>query len=299
MRLFFTKMQGLGNDYIYINEFDSRMSKIAAWPSDRKGRLAIMMSRRHTGIGADGLIFIQPSETAAFRMEMYNADGSRGAMCGNGIRCAARYAYDHGIIGDTSFQAETDSGMKSIYIRKDAGDQYVQSVRVDMGEMVNLGEQRVLLKALDGFTGGRYPVQYVSAGNRHCIFFVENVETFSLHQAAEVINHLPGNEDGVNVEAAAVEKIAATGEKYIKMRVIERGSGETMACGTGACAATAAAVWQGYCRYDENVEVRQPGGTLTTAYLADGRMMMEGPAEYVFEGTFDISFDLWQKIFEY
>lgn len=291
MRLFFTKMHGLGNDYIYINgfdSFDSRMSKIAAWSSDRKGRLAIVMSRRHTGIGADGLIFIQPSETAAFRMEMYNADGSRGAMCGNGIRCAARYAYDHGIIGEASFQAETDSGMKSIYIRKDAGDQYVQSVRVDMGEMVNLGEQRIYLDKEKGLLGGRFPVQYVSAGNRHCIFFVENVETFPLHQAAEIIRHLPGNEDGVNVEAAAVEKIAVTGEKYIKMRVVERGSGETLACGTGACAVTAAAVWQGYCRYDENVEVRQPGGTLITAYLADGRMMMEGPAEYVFEGIFEV-----------
>ena len=103
-----------------------------------------------------------------------------------------------------------------------------------------------------------------------------------------MIHTLPGNEDGVNVEAAAVEKIAVTGEKYIKMRVVERGSGETMACGTGACAVTAAAVWQGYCRYDENVEVRQPGGILTTVYLADGRMLMEGPTEYVFEGYFDI-----------
>ena len=291
MHLFFTKMHGLGNDYLYIDGFDSRMSKIASLPEDRKQQLAIRMSRRHTGIGADGLIFIQPSEKAAFRMEMYNADGSRGAMCGNGIRCAARYAFDHGIIEEKDFRVETDSGIKSIYIRKDDGNQYVQSVRVDMGGMVNLGEQRVILEAqeeLTDFTGCRFPVQYVSAGNRHCIFFVENVETFPLHQAAEIIRHLPGNEDGVNVEAAAVEKIAVTGEKYIKMRVVERGSGETMACGTGACAVTAAAVWQGYCRYDENVEVRQPGGTLTTAYLADGRMMMEGPAEYVFEGDYDV-----------
>ena len=292
MRLFFTKMHGLGNDYIYMDGFDSRMSKIAAWPSERKGQLAIVMSRRHTGIGADGLIFIRPSKEAAFRMEMYNADGSKGAMCGNGIRCAARYAFDHGIIENQSFQVQTDSGIKSIYIRKENETDNVISVRVDMGAMVNLGEQRVILKAqeeLTDFTGSRFPVQYVSAGNRHCIFFVENVETFPLHQAAEIINHLSGNEDGVNVEAAAVEKIAATGEKYIRMRVVERGSGETMACGTGACAVTAAAVWQGYCRYDENIEVRQPGGTLTTAYLADGRMMMEGPAEYVFEGVFEIS----------
>lgn len=166
---------------------------------------------------------------------MYNADGSRGAMCGNGIRCAARYAYDHGISTNQSFQVQTDSGIRSVYIRKTDEGEHITSVRVDMGVMANLGEQRVLLKAKEewtDFTGGSFPVQYVSAGNRHCIFFVENVEAFPLKKAAELIHTLPGNEDGVNVEAAAVEKIAVTGEKYIKMRVVERGSGETMACGT-------------------------------------------------------------------
>jgi len=288
MRVFFTKMHGLGNDYIYIDGWDRRMSEILLLSEEKKRQLAIRMSRRHTGIGADGLIFILPSEKAAFRMEMYNADGSRGAMCGNGIRCAARYAFDHRISKNQEFEVETDSGMKSIYIRTLSESNDAASVRVDMGEMMNLGEQRVSLERKEDFVGGRFPVQYVSAGNRHCILFVENAETFPLHQAAERINQLPGNEDGVNVEAAAVEKIAASGEKYIKMRVVERGSGETMACGTGACAVTAAAVWQGYCRYDENIEIRQSGGILTTSYLADGRMMMEGPAEYVFEGTFEV-----------
>ena len=141
MRLFFTKMHGLGNDYIYMDGFDSRMSKPAAWPLEQKGQLAVMMSRRHTGIGADGLIFIQPSEEAAFRMEMYNADGSRGAMCGNGIRCAARYAYDHGISTNQSFQVQTDSGIRSVYIRKTDEGEHITSVRVDMGVMANLGEQ--------------------------------------------------------------------------------------------------------------------------------------------------------------
>lgn len=288
MRIFFTKMQGLGNDYIYIDGFDRRMSEILSLSEDRKQQLAVKTSRRHTGIGADGLIFILPSEKAVFKMKMYNADGSRGAMCGNGIRCAARYVFDHGISEKKDFEAETDSGMKSVYIRTVSGRNDVESVRVDMGEMVDLGEQRVFLERNKDFRGGRFPIQYVSAGNRHCIFFVEDVETFPLYQAAERINQLPGNEEGVNVEAAAVEKISASGEKYIKMRVVERGSGETMACGTGACAVTAAAVRQGYCRYDENIEIRQPGGILTTAYLADGRMMMEGPAEYVFEGVFEI-----------
>lgn len=150
--------------------FDSRMSKPAAWSSEQKGRLAVVMSRRHTGIGADGLIFIQPSEEAVFRMEMYNADGSRGAMCGNGIRCAARYAYDHGISTNQSFQVQTDSGIRSVYIRKTDEGEHITSVQVDMGVMANLGEQRVLLKAKEewtDFTGGSFPVQYVSAGNRH------------------------------------------------------------------------------------------------------------------------------------
>ena len=138
MRLFFTKMHGLGNDYIYMDGFDSRMSKPAAWSSEQKGRLAVVMSRRHTGIGADGLIFIQPSEEAAFRMEMYNADGSRGAMCGNGIRCAARYAYDHGISTNQSFQVQTDSGIRSVYIRKTDEGEHITSVRVDMGVMADM-----------------------------------------------------------------------------------------------------------------------------------------------------------------
>mgnify|MGYP000272780872 FL=1 len=152
MRLFFTKMHGLGNDYIYMDGFDSRMSKPAAWSSEQKGRLAVVMSRRHTGIGADGLIFIQPSEEAVFRMEMYNADGSRGAMCGNGIRCAARYAYDHGISTNQSFQVLTDSGIRSVYIRKTDEGEHITSVQVDMGVMANLGEQRVLLKAKEEWT---------------------------------------------------------------------------------------------------------------------------------------------------
>lgn len=286
MRLYFTKMHGLGNDYIYMDGFDKRMSNLLSLSEEEKGQLAVKMSRRHTGIGADGLIFIWPSRQAAFRMEMYNADGSRGAMCGNGIRCAARYAYDRKIVLSESFQVATDSGLKQVDIRKSSEGSI--AVRVDMGVVENLGEQMLKLEGI-GKTGNvRTPVQLVDVGNVHCVLFAEDVRHFPLQQAAEAIHRRLENKVDVNLEVAAVHRIAVSGEKYIQMRVFERGSGETMACGTGACAVCAAAVWQGYCRYDENMEVRMPGGSLMTVYLADGRMMLEGPAEYVFEGQWEI-----------
>lgn len=285
MRLYFTKMHGLGNDYIYMDGFGKRMSNLLSLSEEEKGQLAVKMSRRHTGIGADGLIFIWPFRQAAFRMEMYNADGSRGAMCGNGIRCAARYAYDRKIVLSESFQVATDSGLKQVDIRKNSEGRIV--VRVDMGAVENLGEQMLKLEGIGGTGNVRTPVQLVDVGNMHCVLFAEDVRHFPLQQAAEAIHRRLENKVDVNLEVAAVHRIAVSGEKYIQMRVFERGSGETMACGTGACAVCAAAVWQGYCRYDENMEVRMPGGSLMTVYLADGRMILEGPAEYVFEGQWD------------
>lgn len=273
MRFYFTKMQGLGNDYVYLNGFDERMACVRHLSVSRKEDLAVRMSRRHTGIGADGLIFILPSEKADCRMEMYNADGSRGAMCGNGIRCMARYVADRKIVQRRDMLIETDSGIRQAWV--------CEKVRVDMGGVENRGERRLILD------GRMLPVQLVSVGNDHCVIFVENVQAFGLADAAEKIQAMPEFAAGINVEAAAVEMLAVTGEKHIDMRVFERGAGETMACGTGACAVCAAAVWQGYCRYDENIEIRQPGGRLVTSYLADGRMIMEGPAEYVFDGVWE------------
>ncbi len=282
MRFYFTKMQGLGNDYVYLDCLDERMQQARRLSAGRKEELAVRMSRRHTGIGADGLIFILPSERADCRMEMYNADGSRGAMCGNGIRCVARYLVDKGIVKKNELSVETDSGIREVLVRRDEkGKGETWRIRVDMGGMENRGERRLSLN------GRKIPVQLVSAGNPHCVIFTEDIRHFPLEAIAGQIQRMPAFAGGINVEIAAVEMVAATGEKHIDMRVFERGSGETMACGTGACAVCAAAVWQGYCRYDEDVEVRQPGGSLVTAYLADGRMMMEGPAEFVYEGVWD------------
>lgn len=279
MRFYFIKMQGLGNDYIYLNCFDKRMQEVQMFPQSKKEELAVRMSRRHTGIGADGLIFILPSENADCRMEMYNADGSRGAMCGNGIRCVARCVREKDIVATDEMTIETDSGIKHLLIRSAAGSP--GNVRVDMGSMLDMGERQMRLN------GRLTPIQIVSAGNLHCVIFVENTADFPLKETAVQFGEMSEFGTDVNVEIAAVEIAALTGKKHIDMRVFERGAGETMACGTGACAVCAAAVWQGYCRYDENVEIVQPGGRLITAYLADGRMMMEGPAEFVFEGVWD------------
>ena len=281
MRFYFTKMQGLGNDYVYLNGFDERMACVRHLSVSRKEDLAVRMSRRHTGIGADGLIFILPSEKADCRMVMYNSDGSRGAICGNGLRCAAAYAAERGIVRKREMTIETDSGMREIWIRERSVNRSLYRVRADMGEMISRGERRLII------AGRMIPVQLVSAGNPHCVIFTEGIEDYPLEETAVCIQKMPEFADGINVEIASVVLVAATGEKHVDMRVFERGSGETRACGTGACAVSAAAVWQGYYRYDEDIEIRQPGGSLKTVYLADGRMMMEGPAEWVFDGVWD------------
>lgn len=276
MRLFFTKMQGLGNDYIYVNCFDTRLQWVRELEPDIVEGLVRKASDRHTGIGGDGVIFIMPSEEADCRMKMYNADGSVGAMCGNGIRCVARYARERGIMEKNDMRIETDSGVKEVYIREEEGK--VRAVRVDMGGAIDEGERQVIL------ADGLLPLQLVSVGNPHCVIFTENIKAFPLQQAAEQLHKISDFAEGVNVEIAHVRE-----NNHIEMRVFERGAGETMACGTGACAVCAAAVWQGYYRYDENIVINQPGGSLVTACLADGRVMMEGPAEFVFEGIWEFS----------
>lgn len=279
MRLYFTKMHGLGNDYIYVNCFDEKAAWLKAISKEKLRELVVQASRRHTGIGADGMIFIMPSNCADCRMKMYNADGSAGAMCGNGIRCVARYVRERGIVSCNDMKVETDSGIREIYIREKAGR--IEAVRVDMGGVSDQGERRLLVN------GHPTPAQLVSVGNPHCVLFMENVQGCPLHTIGEQMQAMAEFQDGVNVEIAQIR-----GRHRIEMRVFERGAGETMACGTGACAVCAAAVWQGYCRYDEDIEIVQPGGHLITVCLADGRVMMEGPAEFVFEGVWEVSEDM-------
>jgi diaminopimelate epimerase len=275
MLLYFTKMQGLGNDYIYVTCLERRMQWLEKLSSDAMRRLVRKASHRHTGIGADGMILILPSEAADCRMKMYNADGSEGAMCGNGLRCVAKYVHDRGFVMKNEMRIETDSGVREVFIREKDGR--TATVRVDMGVAENQTEIQV---AVDG---QNLPGQLVSTGNPHCVFFVEHIQDFPLSGIGSQMQKMPEFAGGINVEIAECHHAG-----QLAMRVFERGSGETMACGTGACAVCAAAVWQGYCRYDENIEIIQPGGRLVTAFLADGRILMEGPAEFICEGVYFI-----------
>lgn len=258
----FTKMQGLGNDYVYLD-------CTRAVPDDL-ATLAVKLSDRHFGVGADGLICICPSERADFRMRMFNADGSEGEMCGNGIRCVGKYVYDKGLIGREDITIETLSGVKSLHITQENG--CATAVMVDMG--IPVVEP---LKILD-ISGEKYVVHPVSMGNPHAVIFdmsVKRIDLTDIGSQIECHSAFPGRTN--------VEFIEVTDPSHLKMRVWERGSGETLACGTGACAAVAAAVLTG--RTKREVTVTLPGGDLLIRWdESDGHIYMTGPAVTVFEG---------------
>ncbi len=278
MKLPFTKMHGISNDYVYVNTFSTAVT-------DPPG-LARRLSERRTGIGGDGLILICPSPTAHARMEMYNADGSRGAMCGNGIRCVGKYVYDHGLARANPLKIDTDSGLKVLFLELE--DSSVARVTVDMGEPVLDGRQIPLATpgqmidqplTVDGTT---YQVTCVSMGNPHCVTFVEDVEPLALETLGPKFEHHPLFPDRVNTEF--IQVISPT---ELNMRVWERGSGETWACGTGACAAAVAAMLTN--RTERRVSVHLRGGDLDIEWrTADGHVYMTGAAEEVFEGTVEV-----------
>ena len=259
-----TKMQGLGNDYLYIYGEVSEPEK-----------LSVRLSDRHFGIGSDGIILILPSGIADFKMRIFNADGSEAKMCGNGIRCVGKYVYDKGYTDKKHLTVETLSGIRELDL--DAKGSKVRSVTVDMGKAV-AGEKSTL--EVDG-----QKVEYipVSVGNPHAVIFTpdaENVPLTGIGPKIEKHRQFPG---GVNVEFAQI-----IGENRIRMRVWERGSGVTMACGTGACATAAAAVKKGLCRDDEEIQVVLDGGVLRIKVLPDKTVMMTGPAETVCECEVEI-----------
>ena len=278
MKLPFTKMHGISNDYVYVNTFSTAVTDP---PS-----LARRLSERRTGIGGDGLILICPSPTAHARMEMYNADGSRGAMCGNGIRCVGKYVYDHGLARDNPLKIDTDSGLKVLFLELE--DSSVTRVTVDMGEPILDGRQIPLATpgqmidqplTVDGVS---YQVTCVSMGNPHCVTFVEDVEPLALETLGPKFEHHPLFPDRVNTEF--IQVISPT---ELNMRVWERGSGETWACGTGACAAAVAAMLTD--RAERQVSVHLRGGDLDIEWrTADGHVYMTGAAEEVFEGTVEV-----------
>lgn len=280
MKLHFTKMHGTGNDYVYVNLFREQVPDPSA--------LAVQISDRHFGIGSDGLILIAPSDVADCRMIMYNADGSEGAMCGNGIRCVAKYAYEHGIVRADQITVETKSGIKSLNLTVEDG--FVTYVTVNMGQAVLKpadipvraeGAAFVAQKLI--VEGREYEATCVSMGNPHCVIFTEGIDGLDLEKIGPSFEHHEWFPDRINTEFAEV-----VDDHTIKMRVWERGSGETISCGTGTCAVTVAAVLNGYCRRDEEIEIRIRGGELYDTYMGNGEVQMRGPAVAVFDGEINI-----------
>ena len=277
MQLSFTKMHGCGNDYIYINCF--------AQPVDDPAELAIHLSHRHFGIGGDGIILICPSEVADAKMRIFNIDGSEGKMCGNGIRCVAKYLYDHHLVDRTCITVDTLSGIKTLYLTVEQG--LVTQVRVEMGQAsLNPAEVPVMLEGERivnypiSVAGKEYAITCVSMGNPHCVIFCnEDIDALDLEKIGPAFEFNPLFPERVNTEF-----IQLLPDHTLKMRVWERGSGETMACGTGACASAVAAILCGHCPAGKDILVRLRGGDLTIR-VEGSRVWMTGEAVTVFEGT--------------
>ena len=258
----FTKMEGLGNDYIYLNCLEK-------CPDDLPG-LAVRLSDRHFGVGADGLICIRPGRTGDFTMEMYNADGSRGAMCGNGIRCVGKYVYDKGLTRKRCLTVDTDAGPRRLELTISAGR--AAWIRVDMGD-AKVGDELELEAG-----GEQVRVIPVDVGNPHGVVFCPDAGRVELERLGPLLECHPALPGRINVEFVSVEDAHT-----LRVRVWERGSGETMACGTGACAALVAAVLSYRARRIATVKLR--GGSLTVRWEeSDGHVYMTGPAVTVFEG---------------
>lgn len=274
----FTKMEGLGNDYVYVNCFEEKI--------DNASEIAIAVSDRHFGIGSDGLILIKPSDKADFFMEMYNADGSQGKMCGNGIRCVGKYVYDFGLTDKTEITVDTLAGIK--YLKLNVKDGKVASVRVNMGAPV-LAPAEVPVK-LDGdmvvdrtitIDGKDYNVTCVSMGNPHCITYMDDVEGLDIEKVGPGFENNAIFPDRVNTEFVKV-----IDRDTLVMRVWERGSGETLACGTGACAVAVASILNGLC--NNSVTVKLLGGDLKITWDREvNTVYMEGPAKVVFTGEWN------------
>ncbi len=282
----FTKMHGIGNDYVYVNCFEETVEEPA--------RMAQLISDRHFAVGSDGMILIKPSEVADFKMEMYNADGSLGAMCGNGIRCVGKYVYDHGLTNMTTITVETGAGIKTLDLNVVNGR--VSTATVDMGAPVLTSNHLDLELGVDSYgiltpsqiweditvDGKTYKMISVSMGNPHAILFVEDTESIEIEKIGPKFENHERFPDRTNTEF-----IQVINDKNLKMRVWERGSGETMACGTGACASLVAASLAGF--VNQSADIRLLGGTLQISINKEtGHVIMTGPATEVFEGDFNL-----------
>ncbi len=276
----FTKMNGIGNDYIYINGFEEKV--------DDPSALAIKLSDRHFSVGSDGVIIILPSKVADFRMRMFNADGSEGKMCGNGTRCVAKYVYEKGLTDKTCVTLETLAGIKTLDM--DVEDGVVKSVSVQMGKAdfkasdvpVIFGGDEMVSQKLS-LECGEWVVTCVSMGNPHCVTFVNDTKSLDLEKIGPQFEHNPIFPERVNTEF-----IKVIDDATLEMRVWERGSGETLACGTGACASVAAAVKNGICEMNKEITVKLLGGDLKITCGSDYSITMRGPAEFSYEGEVNI-----------
>ena len=265
----FTKMHGIGNDYVYIDCFKEKVE-------DPK-RLAILMSPRHFSVGSDGVILICPSDRADAKMRMFNADGSEGKMCGNGIRCVGKYLYDEKIVTKSAITVDTLSGIKTLDITEKNGK--AELIGVDMGEPEFRPEK--IPAVFDGdeminepvtVLNKTYKITAVSMGNPHAVIFTDNVKDLPLEKIGHYFENCEIFPLRVNTE--------------LEMRVYERGSGETFACGTGACAAVAAAVKNGICEKGKEITVNLLGGKLYITYKEDGHIYMRGTAQKVYDGVY-------------
>lgn len=257
----FTKMHGLGNDYLYVyGEVPENISELSK-----------KLSERHFGAGADGMIYISPSKSADFKMRIFNADGSEAKMCGNGIRCVGKYVYDKGYTDKKQLKIETLSGIKTLDLQVFGGK--VKSISVDMGKAAVSDNIKLFAaeKEIECIP--------VSVGNPHAVCFVSDIEKVPLSILGPEIEHSDFFPGGVNAEFVEV-----IDKNTLRMRVWERGSGITMACGTGACASAAAAVKLGYCECDDEIYVVLDGGTLKIKIAPDYSVTMTGPAEMIYEG---------------
>lgn len=259
--MYFTKMQGLGNDYLYV---------FGAVPDNIKD-ISKNLSDRHFGAGADGMIFISPSVIADFKMRIFNADGSEAKMCGNGIRCVGKYVYDKGYTDKTRLSIETLSGIKNLKLN--LSGKKVKSVTVDMGKAQPYSEKTMEIE------GTEITYTPVNVGNPHAVVFTEDANKAPVDLLGQKFQMNKDFPDGVNLEFAQVVSPDA-----IRMRVYERGSGITMACGTGACAVTAAAAQKGLVKHNLPITIMLDGGNLEITVSESNEVIMTGPAQTVYEG---------------
>ncbi len=273
----FTKMHGCGNDYIYVNGYKEQIA------ADRKPELVRRLSDRHFGIGGDGVIFINPGKSASFEMEMYNADGTRAQMCGNGIRCVAKYVYDYGLTDQTSITIESFGQVKHLDLTLGA-DGKVETVRVNMGvpvltasEIPVVSDHEQVIDEEIEVDGQRYRMTCVSMGNPHAVVFLDHLTEAEL-KAGPHFEHHARFPERVNTEFVQV-----IDRNTVQMRVWERGTGETLACGTGCCATVVACVLNGLT--DNKVTVKVLGGEILCEWdQSENLVYMTGPAETVFDG---------------